>query len=126
MVVNWPARFGPRKPTTGPRSTAKETWSTAVTPPNRLETPSRDRKGIGGEMVTTPRRFLQAPVRGRFLQRLKEGHERRAVGGRQGLESVARAGALAPMQLDRLLERGRGRWGSACPRCPPRSAAGGS
>src|SRR5205823_5156720 len=60
-----------------------------------------------GEMVTTPRRFLQAPVRGRFLQRLKEGHERRAVGGRQGLESVARAGALAPMQLDRLLERGR-------------------
>src|SRR5439155_6896003 len=87
--------------------TAKETWSTAVTPPNRLETPSRARKDIGGEMLTAPRRFLQAPARGRFLQRLKEGDERRAVGGRQGLEAVARAGALAPVQLDRLLERGR-------------------
>src|SRR5205807_7990266 len=46
MVVDFPAPLGPRKPTTWPRSTAKETWSTAVTPPNRLETPSTERKGI--------------------------------------------------------------------------------
>src|SRR6266480_483211 len=107
IVVDLPAPLGPRKPTTWPRSTAKETWSTAVTPPNRLETPSRERKGIGGEMLTAPRRFLQAPAWGRFLQRLKEGDERRAVGGRKRLETVARTGALAPVQLDGLLERGR-------------------
>src|SRR5256885_14401982 len=46
MVVDFPAPLGPRKPTTCPRSTANETWSTAVTPPNRLETPSTERKGI--------------------------------------------------------------------------------
>src|SRR6184192_1062876 len=46
MVVDFPAPLGPRKPTTWPRSTANETWSTAVTPPNRLETPSTERKGI--------------------------------------------------------------------------------
>src|SRR5207244_12437463 len=84
-----------------------EPWSTAVTPPNRYEMPSRDRKGIGGEMVITPRPFVQAPAGARFLQRLKEGDEGRTVGGRQRLEAVAGAGALAPVQLDRLLERGR-------------------
>src|SRR2546421_12522678 len=107
IVVDFPAPWGRRKPTTCPRSPAKETWSTAVTPPNRLETPSRARKGIGGEMLTAPRRFLQAPAWGRFLQRLKEGDDRRTVGSRKRLETVARAGALAPVQLDRLFERGR-------------------
>ena len=58
-------------------------------------------------MLTAPRRFLQAPAWGRFLQRLKEGDDRRTVGSRKRLETVARAGALAPVQLDRLLERGR-------------------
>src|SRR5437016_9008504 len=58
-------------------------------------------------MLTAPRRFLQAPAWGRFLQRLKEGDERPAVGGRKRLETVARTGALPPVQLDRLLERGR-------------------
>src|SRR5947199_582648 len=50
--------------------------------------------------------FVQAPGRGRFLQRLEEGDERRTVGGRKPLEPVASACALAPMQLDRLAERG--------------------
>ena len=35
--------------------------------------------------------FVQAPGRGRFLQRLEEGDERRAVGGRKPLEPVAGA-----------------------------------
>src|SRR5713101_8309164 len=47
MVVDLPAPFGPRKPTTWPRSTAKETWSTAVTPSKRLVTPSTDRNDMG-------------------------------------------------------------------------------
>src|SRR5882762_2063828 len=101
MVVDLPAPFGPRKPTTCPRSTENETWSTAVTLPNRFETPSRDRKDIGGEMVTTLRPFVQAPapapVGARFLERLKESDQRRTVGGRQGLESVTRTGAFAPV-----------------------------
>src|SRR5438874_8605572 len=46
MVVDFPAPLGPRNPTTWPRSTANETWSTAVTPSNRLETPSTERRGI--------------------------------------------------------------------------------
>src|SRR5205814_10376292 len=46
MVVDFPAPLGPRNPTTWPRSTANETWSTAVTPSNRLETPSTVRRGI--------------------------------------------------------------------------------
>src|SRR2546430_16567167 len=86
MVVDWPAPFGPRKPTTCRRSTAKETWSTAVTPPKRFEAPSRDRKGIGGEMVITLRPFVQAPAGARFLLRLKEIDLCRKVGARQRLE----------------------------------------
>src|SRR5260370_25527421 len=49
IVVDLPAPFGPRNPTTSPRSTAKDTRSTAVTSSNRLETPSRERSDIGGE-----------------------------------------------------------------------------
>src|SRR6266581_8546067 len=44
MVVDLPAPLGPRKPITSPRSIAKDAWSTATTPSNRLETPSRLRK----------------------------------------------------------------------------------
>src|SRR5215217_2666576 len=36
MVVDLPAPLGPRKPSTSPRSTVKETSSTAVKPPKRL------------------------------------------------------------------------------------------
>src|SRR5207302_7671291 len=48
MVVDLPAPFGPRNPTTWPRSTANDTWSTAVTPSKRLDTPSNERKDMGG------------------------------------------------------------------------------
>src|SRR5256885_2390340 len=48
IVVDFPAPLGPRKPTTWPRSTVNETWSTAVTPSNRLETASTVRRGIRG------------------------------------------------------------------------------
>src|SRR2546430_10849721 len=51
MVVDWLARFGPRNHTTWPRSTANDTWSTAVTPSKRLETRSNERKDMGGEYV---------------------------------------------------------------------------
>src|SRR5205823_423473 len=47
MVVDLPAPFGPRNPTTWPRSTANDTWSTAVTPSKRLDTPSNERNDIG-------------------------------------------------------------------------------
>ena len=36
MVVDLPAPFGPRKPSTSPRATVKLTSSTACTGPNRL------------------------------------------------------------------------------------------
>ena len=36
MVVDLPAPLGPRKPNTSPRSTVKDTSSTAVKPPKRL------------------------------------------------------------------------------------------
>src|SRR5512134_1564007 len=36
MVVDLPAPFGPRKPTTSPRFTSKLTFSSARTAPNRL------------------------------------------------------------------------------------------
>src|SRR6266540_454376 len=61
MVVDLPAPLGPRKPTTWPRSIAKETWSTAVTPSNRLETPSTERKGIGAKMLISHPGVLQPP-----------------------------------------------------------------
>src|SRR2546428_1333368 len=51
MVVDLPAPFGPRNPTTWPRSTANDTWSTAVTPSKRLDTRSNERKDMGGEDV---------------------------------------------------------------------------
>src|SRR2546426_2353813 len=51
MVVDLPAPFGPRNPTTWPRSTANDTWSTAVTPSKRLDTRSNERKDMGGEYV---------------------------------------------------------------------------
>src|SRR2546429_7594291 len=51
MVVDLPAQFGPRNPTTWPRSTANDTWSTAVTPSKRLDTRSNERKDMGGEYV---------------------------------------------------------------------------
>src|SRR6185312_8576554 len=44
---------------------------------------------------------------GYFLQRLEKCDQRGAVRRRQCLEPVARAGPLAAVQLDRLLERGR-------------------
>ena len=47
MVVDFPAPLGPRKPTTCPRSTAKDTSSTAGTPLKRLETRSRESSDIG-------------------------------------------------------------------------------
>ncbi len=40
MVVDFPAPFGPRKPSTSPLLTVNETWSTAVKPPNRFVKPS--------------------------------------------------------------------------------------
>src|SRR5574341_2326195 len=40
MVVVFPEPFGPRKPTTSPRSTAKDTPSTARLAPNALTKPS--------------------------------------------------------------------------------------
>src|SRR5216117_221392 len=46
MVVDLPAPFGHTKPTTSPRSIANDTPSTAITPSNRLETPSRVRNGM--------------------------------------------------------------------------------
>src|SRR3954465_7305737 len=39
IVVDLPAPFGPRKPTTSPRFTSKFTLSRARTPPNRLLRP---------------------------------------------------------------------------------------
>src|SRR3989442_3336709 len=41
------------------------------------------------------------------LQRLQEPEQRRALGRKQRPEAVARAGGLARVRLDRLLERGR-------------------
>src|SRR4051812_22150414 len=40
MVVDLPAPFGPRKPSTSPRATLKLTRSTAVKLPNRFVSPS--------------------------------------------------------------------------------------
>ena len=40
MVVDLPAPFGPRKPSTSPRDTLNETSSTAVKLPNRLVSPA--------------------------------------------------------------------------------------
>ena len=39
IVVDLPAPFGPRKPTTSPRLMVNDASSTATTPSNRLETP---------------------------------------------------------------------------------------
>src|SRR6516165_3219779 len=39
MVVDFPEPFGPRKPVTVPGRTSKDRSSTAVTSPNRLESP---------------------------------------------------------------------------------------
>ena len=39
IVVDLPAPLGPRKPSTSPRATRNDTWSTAVKPPNRLVRP---------------------------------------------------------------------------------------
>src|SRR2546421_2102191 len=112
MVVDFPAPLGPRKPTTWPRSTANETWSTAVTPPNRLETPSTERKGIpASECVYrrcdanhTPGPSSRPPLPQGPLQRLEERHHRGPICCREPLEPVARSGAFPAMQLDRLLE----------------------
>ena len=40
MVVDLPAPFGPRKPSTSPRRTVNDTLSTAVKAPKRLVSPS--------------------------------------------------------------------------------------
>src|SRR2546430_861369 len=112
MVVDFPAPLGPRKPTTWPRSTANEIWSTAVTPPNRLDTASTVRKGIpasdcviGGVMLITHRVLHQGPPYSKApLQRLEERHHRGPICCREPLEPVARSSAFPAVQLDRLLE----------------------
>src|SRR5438445_13317082 len=117
MVVDLPAPLGPRKPTTWPRSTANETWSTAVTPSNRLETASTERKGIrGSERVYgrsdanhTPRHSSRPPSRRHLLQLLGRtidhvGHGLERLAGRSDLR-----GALRPdFLLDRLAHAGKG------------------
>src|SRR5881396_1753049 len=100
MVVDLPAPFGPRNPTTCPRSTAKDTWSTAVTPAKRLDTRSKERKDMGGECVedsgedgnhaapdSSSPRFPAAGI-ATCLQRFQEGDQGGAIGGREGFEPV--------------------------------------
>src|SRR6266516_3219760 len=53
-VVVFPAPFGPRKPTTVPRSTAKLNWSTASTWPNRLLSPSTSITAMETPLVVVP------------------------------------------------------------------------
>ena len=49
IVVDLPAPFGPRKPTTSPRPTVKDTLSTAVKVPKRLVSPSISIRGASVE-----------------------------------------------------------------------------
>src|ERR1051325_727311 len=100
MVVDFPAPVGPRNPSTGPRSTANETWSTAVTPSNRLETPSTDRRGIPtSECVyrrsdanhTGPPSSSPPAVPGVRLQGLEKRDDGVPVRDGEGLEAVADA-----------------------------------
>src|SRR5207253_11357376 len=98
MVVDLPAPFGPRKPTTCPRSTAKETWSTAVTPPNCLETSLTDRKGIRAGMLKTPVDFFKPPVGAVSYSDLRKA------------TSAARSAAASPGSEERGVGR-RGREG---------------
>src|SRR5207244_219539 len=108
IVVDFPAPLGPRNPTTWPRSTANETWSTAVTPSNRFETPSTERKGIrGSERVYgrsdgnhTPPHSSRPPhlleLLGRTIDHVRHGLQRLA--GRPDLRVALRPAFL----LDRL------------------------
>src|SRR2546425_484530 len=80
---------------------AKDTPSTAVTPSNRLETPSKERNDIAGEDGNHAPPGSSSPRR-RFLEGLEKRHQCRAVGGRQSLEPVACAGGLAAVVHDRL------------------------
>src|SRR5256885_10713442 len=117
MVVDFPAPLGPRKPTTWPRSTANETWSTAVTPPNRLETPSTERKGIpasecvyGRSDANHTRLPSSSPPSGRRLLQLLGGtidhvrHGLERLAGRPDLRVALRPVFL----LDRLAHAGKG------------------
>ena len=63
MVVDLPAPFGPRKPSTSPRATLNDTLSTAVKPPKRLVRPSIS-ISTGSPPPDTPRSPL-APCGGR-------------------------------------------------------------
>src|SRR6185312_2452849 len=55
MVVDFPAPLGPRKPSTSPLATRKETLSTAVKLPNRLVRPSIS---ISADPLLADTRFL--------------------------------------------------------------------
>src|SRR5438093_12442989 len=85
---------------------AKDTPSTAVTPSNRLETPSKERNDIAGGDGNHAPPGSSSPRR-RFLQGLEKRHQCRAAGGRQSLAPVARAGSLPAVARDRLLQRRR-------------------
>src|ERR1051325_7313842 len=115
MVVDFPAPVGPRNPSTGPRSTANETWSTAVTPSNRLETPSTDRRGIPtSECVyrrsdanhTGPPSSSPPAVPGVRLQGLEKRDDGVPVRDGEGLEAVADARGFPAVALDGLLQGG--------------------
>src|SRR5919109_2416959 len=115
MVVDLPAPFGPRKPTTWPRSTAKETWSTAVTPSNRLETPSTDRRGIRiservyrrSDANHIDRHSSSPPEAGTpSLEGLEKRDDGVPVRDGECVEPVAHARGLAAVAFDRLLQRG--------------------
>src|SRR5688572_14449958 len=48
MTLILPAPLGPRRPSTSPRATEKETSSTAVWRPYRLRSPEHQTAGLGG------------------------------------------------------------------------------
>src|SRR5690606_35291518 len=111
MVVDLPAPFGPRKPSTSPRCRRKLTWSTAVIGPKRLVRPSMTRRGS----ILCPIRFaaragIAHDGRGCNLTFVHEcrfacrGQPRSPPGARAAPTHFARLGTQREFAVKNLLE----------------------